>query len=330
VTGQAKAALAALPGVSLVFELDTPQLPSGRTHLGFVDGIGEPDIEGSGLTSVVQSAPGRYGSLPGFGAPVKAGEFLLGYDNELGRPSPAPAPPELARNGTYVSFRKLRIDVAAYRRFLAEHSTSPAEEELLAAKMIGRWPSGAPLELTPTQDDPGLASDPDRVNAFAYRDDDPRGLRCPVGAHVRRMNPRDSLDAATDVNLHRILRRGATYGPPLPQGQTTDDGVDRGIAFIFLGTEIGRQFEFVKGQWTNDGQFAGLGDEQDPLVGNRHSSDTYTVPSHPFRRRLTGIPQFVRTCGGEYLFLPGLHALAWLAAGNYDDDPSSTTSRSDP
>lgn len=323
----AKTVLEGFPGVSLVYELDTPQLPTGRTHLGFVDGIGEPVIEGSGLTSAVQSAQGHYGYLPGFGTPVKAGEFVLGYENELGVLSPMPTPEVLGHNGTYVSFRKLRIDVAAFRQYLAQSSTSEEEAQLLAAKMVGRWPSGAPLELAPTVDDPDLASDPERVNDFTYRTDDLPGLRCPVGAHIRRMNPRDSLNASTDVNLHRILRRGATYGPLLPESQTTDDGVDRGIAFIFMGTEIGRQFEFVKSQWTHDGEFAGLGDEQDPIVGNRAGSDSFTVPRRPLRQRLTGIPAFVQTSGGEYLFLPGLAALAWLAAGDYDPDTPPTTTR---
>ncbi len=305
-----------LPGVRLIYELRTPQLPTGRTHLGFVDGIGEPYIEGSGLTSAVQNSPGHYGYLPGFGPEVKAGEFVLGHRNELGELSAMPEPEVLGRNGTYLSFRKLQLDVAGFRRFLRDNATATESEQLLAAKMVGRWPSGAPLELAPEQDDPVIAADPRRINDFRYHDD-PIGLRCPVGAHIRRMNPRDSLNDSTDVQLHRILRRGATYGPPLPEGVLTDDGQDRGIAFIFLGTEIGRQFEFVKSQWTNDGEFAGLGPERDPILGNQESGAVFTIPRHPIRRRLTGIPAFARTRGGEYFFLPGLAALRWLAAGDY-------------
>lgn len=313
----ARAALAQLPGVAVIYELRTPQLPSGRTQLGFVDGIGEPIIEGSGLVSAIQNANGQYGYLPGFGRPVKAGEFILGYPNELGRLPPAPAPDVLGRNGTYASFRKLRIDVAAFRRFLADNSRFPEEQEALAAKMVGRWRSGAPVELTPDHDDPELAADPKRVNDFTYGED-PVGLRCPLGSHLRRMNPRDGLaDSSTDVQLHRILRRGATYGPPLPDGVTADDGVDRGIAFIFIGADIGRQFEFVKSQWTNDGDFISLGAEPDPLVGVHDGNAAFTIPCHPVRRRLHGLPTFVRACGGEYLFLPSLSALAWLADGRY-------------
>lgn len=307
-----------LPDVSVTFELRTPALPSGRTHLGFVDGIGEPVIEGSGLVSAVQSARGHYGYLPGFGRPVKAGEFLLGHVNELGSVSDGPAPDILGRNGTYVSFRKLYVDAAAFRRFLAENSSTAAEEEALAAKMVGRWRSGAPVELTPDADDPELAADPQRVNDFLYQAD-PVGLRCPIGAHIRRMNPRDGLSgSSTEVQLHRILRRGATYGPPLPDGITSDDGADRGIVFLFIGADISRQFEFVKSQWTNDGDFVGLGPERDPVVGAQDAGATFTIPRRPVRRRLHGLPRFVRTCGGEYLFLPSISALAWLAAGRYE------------
>lgn len=313
----ARAAAQELPGVRLIYELRTPQLPTGRTHLGFVDGIGEPAIEGSGLTPATQSSRGHFGYRPGFGPEVKAGEFVLGYRNELDQLSAMPGPPVLGRNGTYLSFRKLRLDVAGFRRFLRDNATPTDTGERLAAKMVGRWPSGAPLVLAPDEDDAELAADPMRVNDFRYGSSDPVGLRCPVGAHIRRMNPRDSLHDSTDVQLHRILRRGATYGPALPDGVTADDGQDRGIAFIFMGTEIGRQFEFVKSQWTADGEFAGLGDERDPILGNQDEQATFTIPRRPVRRRLTGVPSFTRTCGGEYFFLPGLTALRWLADGDY-------------
>jgi deferrochelatase/peroxidase EfeB len=114
------------------------------------------------------------------------------------------------------------------------------------------------------------------------------------------MNPRDGLAGSADVQLHRILRRGATYGPPLPDGVTADDGTDRGIVFLFIGADIGRQFE------------------RDPLTGAQDDESTFTIPRRPVRRRLHGLPSFVRTCGGEYLFLPSISALAWLAAGRYE------------
>ncbi|MFI6494965.1 Dyp-type peroxidase [Streptomyces sp. NPDC050564] len=303
-----------LPGVSVIYRIDTPQLPTGRTHLGFVDGIGEPDIEGSGVADIFQTSPDHYGYLPGFGDAIKAGEFLMGYVNQLGEPAPMPQPEVLGCNGTYLAFRKLHTRVSAFRQYLNANADSPEEEELLAAKMVGRWRSGAPLMLAPEHDDPALASDPQRVNDFSYHEEDPRGLRCPLGSHIRRAYPRDSLvEGLVDPTIHRALRRAATYGPPLPEGQLEDDGEDRGIVFIFMGTDLARQFEFIKSQWINDGNFTGLDDEKDPLVGANDGTGVFTIPKRPIRRRLQQLPRFVVTTGGEYLFVPGIRALNWLA-----------------
>ncbi|MFI6731075.1 hypothetical protein [Streptomyces atratus] len=151
--GTAREALRDLPGVSVIYRLDASALPTKRTHLGFVDGIGEPDIEGAGVASIAQRmGSGDYGYLPGFGPTIKAGEFLLGYVNQTGRVTPMPQPDVLSRNGTYVAFRKLHLRVAEYRRYLKDNASSPEEEEeeLLAAKMVGRWRSGAPLVLART------------------------------------------------------------------------------------------------------------------------------------------------------------------------------------
>ncbi|MFJ7496741.1 Dyp-type peroxidase [Streptomyces sp. NPDC097727] len=309
-----RAALRDLPGVQMIYRLDASQLPTKRTHLGFVDGIGEPDIEGAGVASILQAGRDHYGYLPGFGPTIKAGEFVLGYENQLGRLTPIPQPDVLGRNGTYVAFRKLHLKVADFRRYLHDNASSPEEEELLAAKMIGRWPSGAPLVLAPDHDDPDLAVDPTRANDFIYHEQDPTGLRCPVGAHIRRMNPRDSLtDTIVDVRLHRALRRGTTYGPMLPEGQLEDDGAERGIVFIFMGADLVRQFEFLKTQWANDGDFVGLGTEKDPLIGDNDGTGMFTIPHRPVRRRLKQLPRFAVTKGGEYLFMPGIHALKWIA-----------------
>ncbi|MER5327058.1 hypothetical protein [Streptosporangium roseum] len=128
------------------------------------------------------------------------------------------------------------------------------------------------------------------------------------------MNPRDALaDSTVDVKIHRALRRGTTYGPMLPEGELEDDGAERGIVFIFMGTDLVRQFEFLKTQWANDGDFVGLGIEKDPLVGDNDATGTFTIPRRPIRRRLQQLPRFTITKGGEYLFMPGLRALNWLA-----------------
>ena len=140
------------------------------------------------------------------------------------------------------------------------------------------------LALTPSGDDPALGADPQRNNDFLYGDD-PRGLKCPLGAHARRANPRDAFDddGSVDVRLHRMIRRGTSYGPMLPEGVLEDDGVDRGIIFVFAGAHLGRQFEFVKTQWLNDGIFIGAPTEKDPLVGTerRVGHVHHPAPSHP-------------------------------------------------
>jgi Dyp-type peroxidase family len=224
-------------------------------------------------------------------------------------------PDALGLNGSYLAFRQLHSDVAAFRRYLRDHAKSPDDAELIGAKMIGRWRSGAPLALSPDKDDPDLAADPTRNNDFLYYDDDPHGQHVPHGAHIRRVNPRDSLkDSVVAVNTHRLIRRGAAYGPVLPDGVLEDDGAERGIIFIFLGASLSRQFEFIQQVWMNDGDFVGLGTEKDPLTGNHDGTDKYTIPGKPVRRRLTGLPRFVTVRGGEYFYLPSMTAIEWLAS----------------
>jgi Dyp-type peroxidase family len=292
-----------LPGVEVIWRQDCYQLPTGRTSFGFKDGIGQPAVEGSGIPPTNPHEP-----------PIKAGEFVLGYPDETGSLPLMPTPEILGRNGTYMVFRKLHTRVAAYRQYLHAKAKTREEEALLGAKIVGRWPSGAPLALAPDHDDPELGDDDRRNNDFAYADD-LRGFKCPAGAHARRANPRDALDheGTVDVRLHRMLRRGTSYGPMLPPGVLEDDGVDRGIVFVFLGTHIDRQFEFVKTQWLNDGIFIGAPEERDPLAGPNHGWEAFTIPRRPIRRRLQELPPFVITRGGEYCFAPGLRALRWLA-----------------
>jgi Dyp-type peroxidase family len=301
VAERARARYADLASVEVVWRQDCYQLPTGRTSFGFKDGIGNPDVEGSGV-------PPRNPQEP----PIKAGEFVLGYPDETGSLPPMPTPDVLGRNGTYLVFRKLHTKVAAYRQYLHERARDREEEQVLGAKMVGRWPSGAPLALAPDGDDRDLGADPTRNNAFGYRDD-LGGFKCPAGAHARRANPRDALEheMSTDVRLHRMIRRGTSYGPMLPDGVLQDDGVDRGIVFVFVGSHLKRQFEFVKTQWLNDGIFIGASHERDPLVGASEPT-SFTIPQRPIRKRLHDLPPFVVTRGGEYLFAPGLAALQWL------------------
>jgi len=288
-----------LSGVVQIWRQDCYALPTEREAFGFKDGISHPAIEGSGIP----------GSNPQE-APLKAGEFVLGYENELGEVAEMPQPAVLGRNGTFVVFRKLHQDVAAFRQYLRANATSPEDEELLAAKFVGRWRSGAPLSLSPDRDDPALGADAARNNDFLFQDDDPRGLKCPIGSHIRRMNPRDAV-VTGEVRLHRMIRRGTNYGPHMPEGVLEDDGKDRGLCFVFVGASLTRQFEFVQQQWVNDGRAFAAPVEKDPLIGG--GGCPFTVPTRPIRRRLQGLPRFVTTRGGEYCFAPSLSALRWLS-----------------
>jgi Dyp-type peroxidase family len=303
VVERARRAHQELPGVEVIWRQDCYQLPTGRTSFGFKDGIGQPAVEGSGIP----------GTNPNE-RPIKAGEFILGYPDETGSLPPMPTPEVLGRNGTYIVFRKLHTRVAAYRRYLRDKAVTREEEALLGAKLVGRWQSGAPLALCPERDDPERGADPQRNNDFVYRED-LRGFKCPAGAHARRANPRDALDheGSVNVRLHRMIRRGTSYGPMLPEGVLEDDGADRGIIFVFAGAHPKRQFEFVKTQWLNDGIFIGAPAEKDPLVGPNDGSGMFTIPQRPIRRRLQNLPPFVVTRGGEYCYVPGLRALRWLA-----------------
>ena len=170
-------------------------------------------------------------------------------------------------------------------------------------------------------DDPSLA----KANDFGYFNEDPDGLRCPIGAHIRRANPRDSLDpdpgsrASVAINKrHRILRRGRGYGPRITVEEALrgDEEPDepRGLHFLCLNANIARQFEFIQHTWVNDPKFAGLYDDPDPLVGARSGNrGDVTIQGRPVRTRLQGMPEFTSVRGGAYFFLPGIRALRYLA-----------------
>jgi Dyp-type peroxidase family len=296
--------------VTLVHEQRAAALAGGRDHFGFADGIAQPAVRGSGV------AP-----RPGDGQPdgrggwrvVATGEFLHGYVDEDGRLPAAPAAP-FDRNGTFMVYRKLAMDVTAFRRFVAG-AGYPGGPELLAAKLVGRWADGTPLVRSPERPDPALAADPARINDFSYAGD-ADGLRCPIGAHIRRANPRDAAGfwSGRLTNRHRIIRRGRPYGPPLPAGVMDDDGVERGLIFVCFNADIWRQFETIQALWIDDGDPFGLGPDKDFLVGEPHGTDgKMTIQGRP-PFFLKPQPRFVTMRGGEYLYRPSISGLRWLAA----------------
>ena len=321
---------------------------------GFHDGIAQPPIAG----------------LAGHGVPT--GEFILGYENHYGLIPPTPVVPreqdpggtlprltspyhatrdlgDLGRHGSYLVYRKLQQDVAGFWQFMAREaardgSADPARMVWLASKCVGRWPSGAPLMLSPDRDDPQLAEKDD----FFYAGD-PDGARCPVGAHVRRTNPRDALkpypapQSRSMTEAHRLLRRGRTYGPPLfdPRvldcdsgydmlealARIRDDGQRRGVHFFCVNASLKSQFEFVQQAWCNNPRFGGLNDNMDPLTSSPCSAETpsrMTIPHARGSLRTHPLPRFVTVKAGAYLFLPSLTAIRYLG----DSRRATSSSRS--
>jgi Dyp-type peroxidase family len=299
--------------VTVINETRAAALEAGRDHFGFADGIAQPSLHGSGVAA-----------RPGDGQPngdgtwrdVAVGEFLLGHQDEDGGLPAAPAQP-FDRNGTFMVYRKLRQDAAAFRRFIAEQGAKyPGGPEKLAAKIVGRWPDGTPLSVSPDGPDAAIAADPARINDFAYADD-ADGLRCPLGAHIRRTNPRDMAGffAGRLTNRHRIIRRGRSYGPPLAPGAAGDDGADRGLVFICFQASIWRQFETIQALWIDDGDPFGLGPDKDFLIGEPNGAGKMTIQGHP-PHFLKPQPRFVTMRGGEYLYRPSMTALRMLADGS--------------
>jgi Dyp-type peroxidase family len=327
-------------GVERLHRLDTEPIMHrmAKEHFGFRDGVGQPSVQGYGARSLPNNT-------------MQAGEFVLGYLNEYGKYPDAPyVPPaldargllpedpshpgfrSLGKNGSFLVFRQLAQQVPEFwgcMRDQAEalqrqgHADTPVQ---LATKIVGRWPSGAPLAQYPHADQPDKGTE----DAFMYADD-PQGLKCPVGAHIRRANPRDAFADEPDKSLsfvrkNRVIRRGRGYGAPVsPEFRAEElqaaqpDGVDRGLHFICLNANIARQFELVQQQWLNNPKFLGQYKEVDPLVGYRPEMagevfNQYTIPATPLRKRLEDLPRFVTVKGGEYFLLPSLRAVDFLAA----------------
>ncbi|ADW70829.1 Dyp-type peroxidase [Granulicella tundricola] len=298
--------------------------PTTKEHFGYTDGFGNPDY--LGVERSVQ--PGQGKLMPdGSWAPLATGELLLGYADEAGELPVAPVPHLLASNGTFMIYRKLHQNVATFRKFLADEAGrygagDDYSKEKLAAKLIGRWRDGTPIELSPDGPDFALTQDPNRSTNFTYGGD-ADGTRCPMGAHIRRVHPRDAFGfEGRLVHRRRITRRGLPYGRFAGENEPVADTDDRGVVFMALNASISRQFEFVQQQWIEYGNDAHLGNDKDPLMGNHDGSGRFMVqgdssksnPPHLCRH----LPQFVELRGGDYFFLPSITALGMLAMGLVD------------
>ena len=323
-------------GLTEVLTLRAGRQPDSREHFGFADGVGQPVVAGTGRRE-------RQLARTLHATEIAAGEFVLGYCNEDGALPISPTIPRaalgaaahalkahasgelnLGENGTFLVFRQLKQDVSGFWTGVRAEAENlwPGDAtaaERLAAKMVGRWESGAPLVRYPDADPYGGEPQTVTENNFSYAEQDSAGEKCPLGSHIRRCNPRDALgpDAAQALESsrrHRLLRRGRSYGD-----QATDryanDGVDRGLHFICLNADLERQFEFVQQTWVNNSGFALLSGEVDPIVGApAGGSCPFSIQGDPVRVRVHGIQPHVTVKGGAYWFLPGLRAIRAISA----------------
>ncbi|MFY0575273.1 Dyp-type peroxidase [Cystobacter fuscus] len=300
-----------------------------REPFGFQDGVSQPVIQGF-------RKPGRHPE--DYDSPIATGEFILGHDNEYQekpprRPSARAGFPRPARRGgaggaqgsgsqrLLPQLRKLQQDVEGFNAFVEKKSKEftdggpqddEKKKEWLKAKLMGRWPNGAPLK-------PGQLEAPEpgphgHSNAFNYSQEDAAGLGCPVTSHIRRANPRDSLEPEPELSRqvsrrHRILRRGIPYRR---ESQAENASPEQGLIFIALNAQLGRQFEFIQQSWLHNEKFERLYDERDPVSSNLESG-MMTIPMKPLRRCVTDIQSFVTMKGGGYFFMPGVSALEFLA-----------------
>jgi Dyp-type peroxidase family len=311
---------AAVVGYQDAASIQVDGQPTTKEHFGYTDGFGNPDY--IGICRDTQPGQGKL-MADGTWAPLATGELLLGYADEAGELPVAPVPHLLASNGTFMVYRKLHQNVGTFRRFLDEWAKKyGGGKEKLAAKFIGRWRDGTPIELSPDGMDSKLVKDPMRNTDFLYGKD-LDGTRCPVGAHVRRSNPRDAFGIEGQlVHRRRISRRGLTYGAPAPpEGETVDaetlDKEDRGIVFMALNASLSRQFEFVQQQWISYGNDAHLGNEKDLLMAEHGEGERFAIQGDTSARNpplfCTRLPNFVELKGGAYFFIPSITALGMLA-----------------
>ena len=328
-------------GLKEVFHIDGQILPGNKEHFGFRDGIAQPFIKGSGFSGKESDN-------------LNAGEFLMGYKSEYGVYPDTPflsepqgtismlhddaagsGKKDLGRNGTYLVLRQLQEDVKGYWTFLNEKTKNDdgtvnvKASKKLGAKMMGRWQSGAPIVKWPDEDpvEKYPNEDPEKYindNDFFYNDTDKHGMKCPFGAHARRLNPRDSFEENTHKesvllsNRHRIIRRARPYGDPIVGSPTnfTPSG-DVGILFGCFNADISRQFEFLQYTWANYPKFKQLFNDPDPFIGVKENpaegmEQVFTMPDHPANKYVTGIKRFVHVKGGAYFFFPSLTVIKYL------------------
>ncbi|KIK61171.1 hypothetical protein GYMLUDRAFT_166740 [Collybiopsis luxurians FD-317 M1] len=288
-----------------------PGNEQGHEHFGFLDGVSNPAVSGFAV-----AVPGQ--------ATVDPGIILLGESGDTG------TRPDWAKDGSFLAFRQLQQRVPEFNKFLVDNALSEpglnASEnaELLGARMVGRWKSGAPIDLTPLKDDPVLAVDHNRNNDFNFtHPDDPNfdfktnQSYCPFSAHIRKTNPR--ADIANPFNQH-IIRAGIPYGPEVTDAEnasnssSTDPSLERGLAFVSYQSNIGQGFAFLQQVWANNKNeylYFALRIGEDPIIGVALDGERFASGLDPKNqtRNITFNEDFVVSRGGEYFFSPSISAI---------------------
>ena len=324
VTARLRAAFAR--GMMELSAHDAQALPDNFVHFGYHDNIAQPTIDG---------APPRKHPIPDDQPVVPTGEFLLGYQNAY-QSEYSVQPAQVSTNSSYAAFRILEQDVVGFEQFLETFAPQARiDPEMLAAKVCGRWRNGNPLELIP--DAPGTTLPLNQLNDFTYvtadpEKDDTLGLRCPIGSHIRRNNPRNQSVVGTDSTHHRIVRRAMPYGPAYDRARP--DSTPRGLIGYFINGSLTNQFEFLQGQWNLTSTFVksatGPGGPdagnavfnisgEDVFLGVNDPSDSSFTLAAPGARgknntNITGYRRLITTRGGVYCFLPSISGLRYLAA----------------
>jgi len=300
-------------GMALMDMKDGKPVPTSKVHFGYTDGISMTTIHGG---------PERY--TPDHQQPCEPWLFVLRDDAENYF---VPEPRELGLNGSFACFKMAMTDVVGFEDFLQSNKDN-IDPELLAAKICGRWRNGVPLALSPETDSPSGGISPEELNNYEYVNadgsGDPKGLRCPVGAHMRRINPRGQPVTGQNQpggsnNTHRLIRRGMPYGPTYDPKQPYD-GIERGLMGYFINSSLENQYEFVLSQWVNDSEFAGAvrlhPKSKDPMIGAQNAAESiFVIPqangTPPIK--VTGFSSFVTTKAAAYCFLPSITALKFIS-----------------
>lgn len=324
----------ATAGLSIIKTFETSMLESNKENFGFTDGISQPIIKDIGDDeSNVHNV-------------VATGEFLLGYKNEykvfpdspfimseqgdmnlLPTDEAGSGLKDIGRNGSYLVFRQMEQHVDRFWEFMnektkaADGSVDKDESIKLASKMVGRWPSGAPLVKFPDKDPfpDGMSED----DNFGYKDD-ADGLKCPFGSHMRRNNPRDAFEdnkpklSLSLTKKHRIIRRGRPYGEPFAGDPRNYKPVaEVGLHFMCFNSDISKQYEFVQHTWANFPRFQNLYNDPDPINGALENAknecvQNFTIQAEPVNKCITNLKSFVTIKGGAYLFFPSINAISYL------------------